>query len=127
VIHRWYASLRHAHAVAARQQAVERVERIRELDRQGARNSLRHGWGLGSFGLRVAGEPDVGRGDIEFELEYRNERVSRWQHETLQNKPPPVLEQLQPQISNENEGRSKSLWWWGPLAQWRLQDSTIYR
>ncbi|GLB37355.1 hypothetical protein LshimejAT787_0404060 [Lyophyllum shimeji] len=56
IVHRWYASLRHAHVVAARQQAAERVERIRELERNENANARTTGWGLGSFGWRIGSE-----------------------------------------------------------------------
>ncbi|KAJ7503025.1 hypothetical protein B0H11DRAFT_615945 [Mycena galericulata] len=49
-MHQWYSSLRHAHNVAAQQQAAERVERIRELERTDA---VRSGWGLGSFAWKI--------------------------------------------------------------------------
>ncbi|KIM40352.1 hypothetical protein M413DRAFT_446537 [Hebeloma cylindrosporum] len=53
VIGRWYASLRHAHNAAARVQAAERVERIREMGR--ARNdpgtARVEGWGWSWEGL----------------------------------------------------------------------------
>ncbi|KAJ6593385.1 hypothetical protein B0H19DRAFT_920694 [Mycena capillaripes] len=49
-MHQWYSSIRHEHVVAVRQQAVERVERIRELERTDA---VRSGWGLGSFAWKI--------------------------------------------------------------------------
>ncbi|KAH8827917.1 hypothetical protein DL96DRAFT_1600871 [Flagelloscypha sp. PMI_526] len=52
-VHRWYASLRAAHVTAARQQAQERAERIREMERESEGPHNSSGWGLGSFGLRV--------------------------------------------------------------------------
>ncbi|KAF8663644.1 hypothetical protein AX16_000886 [Volvariella volvacea WC 439] len=55
-VHRWYHSLRRAHAAAARQQAVERVERIRELNRPDITDVPSSGWGLGSFGWRLSRE-----------------------------------------------------------------------
>lgn len=63
-IHEWYAFIRREHNAAARRQAAERVERIRELERNGQRRVPRSGsgWGLGSFGWRIA--PAPGSGDI---------------------------------------------------------------
>jgi len=55
IVQRWYASLRHAHNAAARVQAAERVERIREMGRArndpGTRNTSVEGWGWSWEGL----------------------------------------------------------------------------
>lgn len=55
VICRWYASLRHAHNAAARVQAAERVERIREMGRARndpeTRDASVEGWGWSWEGL----------------------------------------------------------------------------
>lgn len=48
-VHRWYASLRKAHVAAARQQAVEHEERIRQLERNRTSNPVRSRWGLGKL------------------------------------------------------------------------------
>lgn len=180
VIHQWYASLRRAHLVAARQQAVERVERIRELERSGSSDLVHSGWGLGSFWWRIGNEtttrrarPGPGR---DFELydrsEWRRRRgestesegnrrtVDRGSHVEHhddgqsgsstaeaprhrgrgrerggevddgddhrpkgQDHPfPPAL----PAPTAARVENARSLWWWGPLSRWRLQDSTVY-
>ncbi|KAF8070396.1 hypothetical protein FPV67DRAFT_1561224 [Lyophyllum atratum] len=80
-LHRWYASLRHAHLVAARQQAVERVERIRELERNESTHTRAIGWGLGSFGWRIGHEPARDLGIREFEMYDRNTRRDKEQNE----------------------------------------------
>lgn len=144
MVHQWYASLRHAHVVAARQQAVERVERIRELERNGD-DTRTAGWGLGSFGLRLSREidPDTAPGSRGFEI-YSGEWAtghlepeSRYDQEVEEHTltdaddggvrgrdvnfvhPPPPA---RPAVA----ARPRSMWWWGPLARWRLQDSTSY-
>lgn len=65
-IHEWYAFVRKEHVAAARKQAAERVRRIRELERNGQRRAPRSGsgWGLGSFGWRIA-TPVASPGDNE--------------------------------------------------------------
>ncbi|KAF5386211.1 hypothetical protein D9615_002314 [Tricholomella constricta] len=139
IVHRWYASLRHAHLVAARQQAVERVERIRELERNGGIDTGSTGWGLGSFGWRIGREPDGDQGSREFEMYNRNEWATRHREH-----PDPRHDKGNEEQSNEDVEdlhystrpppparptlalQPRSLWWWGPLARWRLQDSTSY-
>ncbi|KAG5645412.1 hypothetical protein DXG03_006236 [Asterophora parasitica] len=169
-LHRWYASLRHAHLVAARQQAVERVQRIRELERGGSVvvDPARVGWGLGSFGWRIGyedqrREAEAAPGSREFEMYDSSAWTTRLreQGETLEKdgeeeadvdveevqptwyphypsashrSPPtsrsPPLPQTQthtpPRPTPTHAARPKSVWWWGPLARWRLKDSTTY-
>ncbi|KAF8161346.1 hypothetical protein B0H34DRAFT_806622 [Crassisporium funariophilum] len=59
VIHQWYASLRHAHVAAAREQAAERVARIREMERRGGGGGVGgergRGEGGGRGGMRGGG------------------------------------------------------------------------
>jgi hypothetical protein len=134
-MHSWYASLRRAHLIAARQQAAERVERLRELERSGSPDVGWFGWSLGSFG-RVGRSPVTQLPDRELELYDRNERTRRGES------PPPLPEE--PGADEEQPRRRKvaqtgdvntspdratrpwSVWWWGPLSRWRLQDSTVY-
>ncbi|KAJ6497555.1 hypothetical protein C8R45DRAFT_983381 [Mycena sanguinolenta] len=107
-VNQWYRSLRHAHIVAAQQQAVERVERIRELE---LKDATRSGWGLGSFAWRT--ERSQRKPDEEDEDEY--EMTSPVPKRTTPTVPPP------PVIV-----RPRGSWLWGPLGRWRLQDSTVY-
>jgi hypothetical protein len=98
---RWYLSLRHAHRMAARQQAVERSERMNQA------YEGRAGWGLGSFAMRRRDRrefSDDGSGSEDIELDAP--RRGRG----------PVVE----------DTRSSSVSWWGPFRKWRLQDRTIY-
>jgi len=104
-MHQWYNSLRLAHNVAAHQQAVERVERIRELERTDA---VRSGWGLGSFAWRIdrrKRKKDDDDEDEEYEMHSSDKRTTV----------PPAA-----------AVRPRGLWLWGPFGQWRLQDSTVY-
>jgi hypothetical protein len=107
-LHRWYSSLRHAHVVAVRQQAVERVERIRELERTDA---VRSGWGLGSFAWKIDRQK---RKDDEDDDEEEYE-IS-----------PAELRTTVPAFPSTAVARPRGMWLWGPLARWRLQDSTVY-
>lgn len=143
-LNHWYARLRHAHLIAARLQAVERVERIQQVyGREEARNSLREpgaqvvGWGLGSFGLRGVDRDrrEVhGLEDIE-----EDQAKDDWGHIAGSERSPPdqsfrrrgyqpeqhPSQQAPP--TPEAELGWTSLWWWGPLRRWRLRDSTVYR
>ncbi|KAG6813751.1 hypothetical protein H0H92_007703 [Tricholoma furcatifolium] len=133
-IHRWYASIRHEHAIAARQQAVERVERIREMERNGVPDAATGGWGLGSFAWRMPRSqhrPPPPQGQ-EFEMknqfEWSTESTDGTKSETQTvdhieevRPPPPAAPPSQSAAPRQN-----SMWWWGPLARWRLQDSTSY-
>ncbi|KAF8132225.1 hypothetical protein K438DRAFT_1734420 [Mycena galopus ATCC 62051] len=103
----WYRSLRHAHIVAARQQAVERVERIRELDAEYT------GWGLGSFVWRIDRRRRKQQPEVEVEEEEYEMSVSEEKRTTTATPAVPVV-------------RPQGAWLWGPLARWRLQDSTVY-
>ncbi|KAJ7593739.1 hypothetical protein C8J56DRAFT_420604 [Mycena floridula] len=114
IVHRWYASLRQAHALAARRQTAERAARIRELAQERAGEpdppDIR-GWGLGSFALRshrtnIAPRPGPTEDDSNtFEMNNRRGPA---------------------EVPPELRARPRSVWWWGPLGRWRLQDSTIY-
>ncbi|KAJ7655397.1 hypothetical protein B0H17DRAFT_993254 [Mycena rosella] len=100
-LHQWYSTLRHAHVVAVRQQAAERVERIRELERADA---VRSGWGLGSFAWKI-------------------DRRKRKQEEEEEDDD---YEKQGPAVPPNAVVRPRGTWLWGPLGQWRLQDSTVY-
>ncbi|KAJ7876108.1 hypothetical protein B0H14DRAFT_2714621 [Mycena olivaceomarginata] len=101
----WYRSIRHEHVAAVRQQAVERVERIRELERADA---VRSGWGLGSFAWKIDRRPrkhEVDEDEDEYEVTAREARTTS---------------------SAGAIARPQGAWLWGPLSRWRLQDSTVY-
>ena len=151
----WYTNIRQAHVSAARKQTVERVERIREIERereerrqQSGHNRI-NGWGLGNFGLRLGRQGVPGyEGETEFEMEdsrvfsRRRRRNSDEEpadsasededHDDVENRaqrmPRPKEARVRDsRISEIAGGRPSSIWWWGPLNRWRLQDSTAYR
>jgi len=103
-MHHWYSSIRHEHVVAVQQQAVERVERIRELERTDA---VRSGWGLGSFAWKIDRRKREENED-EYEMHPSETR-------TVTSTVPPAA-----------VARPQGAWLWGPLGQWRLRDSTVY-
>jgi len=87
-IHRFYASVRRAHLLAARQQAAERVKRIREMERNGVSDVSRSTWGVSNLlwrtRIRQDGSP---RKDIETDVEdnrgegeYELDDQGGWQH-----------------------------------------------
>ncbi|KAF5357346.1 hypothetical protein D9758_005922 [Tetrapyrgos nigripes] len=185
-LYNYYASLRQAHLTAARKQAVERVERIRELERERENNQRSatpgSGWGLGSFAWRIGsshrryGSYDLSRDKHrnrdryeaeDFEMHATDIPGRRRRSRDLTTSSgedaddilsdtadgngahPPVLEQQLPRpvsaarprtrdrlpsesvrsdhpATEERSGWRNSMWWWGPLKKWRLQDSTIY-
>lgn len=150
IIYSWYASLRHAHLKAAREQAEEHVERMqqvygREGDAQAAnREPPVMGWGLGSYTIRQVGagvehreedqnsDQDDARtlrnegfreqeNDIELhetDITHNRRRRRKGRNKDNQNNPAAPAQM-------QGDGKS-SMWWWGPLQRWRLQDSTVY-
>ena len=140
----WCASLRHAHLVAAREQEVERVRRISGL---GRRHPIRiGGWGLGSFGWRMAGWNEDNEGDRQLKRPVSLKSTSS--EETLASRTASTVvadkpseswgpEKENSQLASSNRPtpssptvppptHSGSVWWWGPLRRWRLQDTTVY-
>ncbi|TBU31066.1 hypothetical protein BD311DRAFT_776307 [Dichomitus squalens] len=154
-VYGWYLGLRHAHLAAAREQAVERVERINQAYGPDAQEGGRaaFGWGLGSFGIRrherrqnerhnppgeyemdefesdeddqrkpwpseatPAPSSDMTRGEGEGEI-----RARRWVARTA------ISNKRTAMTPDEDSHRPSSMWWWGPLQRWRLQDATDYR
>jgi len=139
-IRAWYHNLRQEHVTAARRQTVERAERIREIEMTGNSNRL-SGWGLGSFGWRVS------RDEYDMECIPRHRRRSNDSHcgsgsEDEQGppevpSPKTVSRKKSGNLRNSNEiprlessvsiqAGTRSMWSWGPLNRWRLQDSTAY-
>ena len=133
IVHRWYASLRHAHVIAARAQVAERIERLKALERNGNSDVGWFGWSLGSFG-RIGRSPMT---DRSHELYERSDSTRRGEGTS----PLPQAngsDGEQPRRRKADETRDAnalphahttqppSVWWWGPLARWRLQDSTVY-
>ncbi|KAG6864782.1 hypothetical protein C0991_007156 [Blastosporella zonata] len=135
IVHQWYASLRHAHLLAARQQAADRVARIRERERNGTADAGMGGWGLGSFAWRIGRENNLPPPNQDFEM-YNHFQWSP-QHDKASDEQDEGARDIQPQAVPKPPTptpravpppapRQRSMWWWGPLARWRLQDSTSY-
>ena len=156
VIYRWYISLRHAHVTAARQQTAERVHRIQELDKGIGRRNPWGGFGwrrrirvTPSVEVMTKSE-DEDEQDPQMVADWRRSQSFAGEEIT------PVYDELegirnhqklrtdhdcQDAGSNHEtpEGqqnvtipppvavvRPSSMWWWGPLRRWRMQDSTVY-
>lgn len=171
-IHRFYASVRRAHLIAAQKQAAERVERIRAMERNGVSDASRSTWGVSnllwrtkarrdsSAGRYPDADADEERGEGGYEMGDRREwrrRRSRDHEEDIVDQgtseedtesgrgPRRRGEDEEDKVSSVNvandshtpvtsapnspeqpHARPKSVWWWGPLERWRLQDSTTY-
>ncbi|KAK0241352.1 hypothetical protein EDD85DRAFT_993113 [Armillaria nabsnona] len=138
-VHRWYALLRQAHVAATRQQAIERADRIRELEEAGAPRSTHTGWGLGSFAWR-SGRTGQRRSAGELDrYPTRNSQQEQNDTASYQTDITSVGEDSHDESEEQNSDnlpseiirpeaavRRQSMWWWGPLGRWRLQDSTVY-
>lgn len=131
----FYHLLRRAHLAAVHSQAIDRVRRRREVY-AGEANAVVGsgfggsnidpgvvGWGLGSFGLRererrAMTQPDEG------------DREDLVQHSAGEDDQLPASSQTVVETNSDlrqpPRERPASVWWWGPLRRWRLQDSTAY-
>lgn len=150
IIHRWYLSLRHAHVAAARQQTAKRNHRIEQFHR--AASQPNPWWG--GFGWRrevketseangqvrtsvyedpqlvadwqmrrFGGEASVTQMHGESEAEFSR---SRTDHDCQNNNGNGIQGQPDVPLPPAATMRPNSMWWWGPLQRWRLQDSTVY-
>jgi len=145
-----YHYVRNAHVSAARHRARERAEHIREafgVNDNGSPADVpaTSGWGLGSFGVRKReateaafemdgmerlvgpGHSGAGAGEVDAE----EQREGEGEREAERDTRPRGREREHPQRHPENKtlaetNLSLSLWWWGPLRRWRLQDTTEY-
>jgi hypothetical protein len=133
---RWYAKIRQAHWNAAKEQAVERVQRIRELEsesRQSPWFSSRSRWGLDFFDFRSIGRADGGKPK---NLMAADRRESSQERESSHKINLQLMGQNSRREGADDHGEDgeagddvagvRSIWWWGPLRQWRLRDSTVY-
>ncbi|KAG7449709.1 uncharacterized protein BT62DRAFT_917339 [Guyanagaster necrorhizus] len=136
-VYRWYTLLRQAHVAATRQQAIERADRIRELEEAGAPNLADTGWGLGSFAWRSGRVRQHGRTQERDRYPRRNSQQEQNEAASCQETDVTSVgedshdEEDRPDKTSETMKREvvrhrQSLWWWGPLGRWRLQDSTVY-
>jgi hypothetical protein len=129
--HKWYAKIRQAHWSAAKEQAVERIQRIRELENENRQSPwFSSRWGLDYFDFGRIGRTDRGipQSSTTDRRENAQERESSQNADVL-----PVDQNSQrEQVDHHREGAGndvagvRSMWWWGPLRQWRLRDSTVY-
>ncbi|TFK50939.1 hypothetical protein OE88DRAFT_1630645, partial [Heliocybe sulcata] len=137
VIQNTYLFIRHSHLTAARRQAAARSERRHQVygreglpveGPDGAPNVV--GWGLGSFGirereLRASGKYDTdGEGeDLELDDVAQDKDRHAFQADS-------TASGVQTRSGADEQGSQpshrSSVWWWGPLRQWRLRDSTVY-
>ena len=142
-----YNYVHNAHVSAARRRAIERAEHIREMfgvEGSPADVPATSGWAFGSFGVRerqaaeaaiemegIEGLVDpsrttLGVGEVDMEEEEPGEGEAR------RDARPRGREREHPQRHREanqtssESNPSSSLWWWGPLRRWRLQDTTEY-
>lgn len=152
VIYEWYRSLRHAHVTAARQQTAECVHRIQEMDK--SRRSPWGGFGW-KRRIRVTPSMEVNETTTKSEDEDDQDpqMVADWGTQSSGERITPVSSDLEgirnhqklrtdhdcQDDGSDNEMqrtvttplpvaavRPSSMWWWGPLRRWRLQDSTVY-
>ncbi|KAI5890200.1 uncharacterized protein SCHCODRAFT_02631126 [Schizophyllum commune H4-8] len=175
-VHRWFARLRRAHTAAARAQAAERLERIREMERAKIVDAERRGFGVGRVPMRTSaaasfededgepkssgedepkssgeedgngamdgdarGHPDGqsvregadGAGDSSSEGRARRRSPHVYEEEEEQRRrrisvSPPTIASVGVGAPDPDPVR-RSMWWWGPLGRWRLQDKTVYQ
>lgn len=153
IVYRWYHCLKTAHNDAARLQAVERVERIRDLgrERRGERQGEERisGWGWSGFDWIGRGrQPENGRQLVVYEMEScdgftkgrededdihvsqdpeNHTSVEHRSYGRTRSPETPVDDSRQQNaLHSETAVRPRSFLWWGPLSRWRLQDSTTY-
>ena len=148
-VYGWFLYWRREHLRAAREQAVQRVERRQQC--RGGRGSLA-GWGLGSFGIQrarrrrssdarddttvvasdsdrdtdAAASPTKDPADAGSDSVTVVDPASYEQSEAAHGKPVPNAKAGEGAGTAEGRGRLWSIWWLGPLRRWRLQDSTVY-
>jgi len=138
-----YRYVCNAHVSAARRRAMERAEHIREVfgaDGPPADLPVNSGWGLGSFGVREREREAAG---ASYEMEGVERLVNQEQRtaEVLETEREGAGEEEIAETAKKREGEPQhrqpganqtpeetrsSLWWWGPLRQWRHQDTTEY-
>jgi len=120
----WFAMLRRAHLRAQHVQAIEHVERRQQVyrnDNNGVAVDGVVGWGLGSFGIRERERQEA----LDVEQEDGGDLLERESSLAASNQPQfRTNDRTVPSVPPSSQ--RWSLWWWGPLRRWRLQDSTAY-
>ncbi|KAI0317610.1 hypothetical protein OF83DRAFT_1120299 [Amylostereum chailletii] len=123
--------LRHSHIVAAQQRAEGQVARMNAAFGEEAahdtpdRPPAVHGWGLGSFGIRQREREERSIEMEGFEGLVRRRHDHGEDEGTTEERVEVRIEELPPTPKTIQDPRA-SVWWWGPLRRWRLQDSTVY-
>ena len=124
---KWWNTLRLAHLHAARDQAVERVERAREVfgrqETDATTSQPRTGWGLGNYGVKREAKK-MKDGEINEGDELRSNETDAGQGHRRNVSAVSDPSRIQGTIREESQ--AYSMWWWGPLRRWRLQDRTTY-
>jgi hypothetical protein len=144
--------LHQSHMLAAQARARERAGRIANAYGPEAMSepSGVRGWGLGYVGVKAARnererervarerrkrgkgknkgelEKNSDEDEVEEEMEDSDEAVVRDADETLEGEEMSDAEREKRKLERDRAGAGMSMWWWGPLRRWRLQDSTTY-
>jgi hypothetical protein len=155
LIRNTFRYVRNAHVSAARARALERVEHIREVFGYDGTSptevsSPTSGWALGSFGVREregGGTSSTAQEGAAFEMEEGTRWLARREREveveveedddagngdgevttTMRTRRRRMERPHRPSEPPEEPPSSpSSMWWWGPLRRWRLQDTTEY-
>lgn len=142
-VYGWFLYWRREHLRAAREQAVQRVERRQQC--RGGRGSLA-GWGLGSFGIQRARrrrssdardeatvvatdsdrDTDAVASPTKDQVETASDAVMIGGDRATHDLQKDVVPAAKTGEASSVEARPWSIWWLGPLRRWRLQDSTVY-
>ncbi|KIY65322.1 hypothetical protein CYLTODRAFT_492428 [Cylindrobasidium torrendii FP15055 ss-10] len=123
LVNRFYGSLRRGHNRAVGEQALERVSRIRARSRREAAPGT--GWGFGSYAFRLRPEEEAQYSD---EQSSAQNGLNGEESEQPEIAAPSAVERRAPpkEAQRTTIHPRSSVLWWGPLARWRLQDSTAY-
>lgn len=145
-VYDWLLYWRREHLRAAREQAMQRVERRQQC--RGGRGSLA-GWGLGSFGIQrvqrrrgsdtrdeatavasgsdrdadTAGSPTKDKTDTSSDTVVGCDPASHEGGDAVHEETLPTAKAGE---ADTAVAIPWSVWWLGPLRRWRLKDSTVY-
>ncbi|KLO14908.1 hypothetical protein SCHPADRAFT_850404 [Schizopora paradoxa] len=120
----WFTVLRRAHLRAQHVQAIEHDERRQQVyrnDNAGDTGDGVVGWGLGSFGIRERERHEA----LDIEQEDRGDLIER-ENSISDSTQPQQRTNIRAVPSAPPVTPRWSVWWWGPLRRWRLQDTTSY-
>ncbi|OCH90580.1 hypothetical protein OBBRIDRAFT_819229 [Obba rivulosa] len=130
-VHGFFLYLRHAHLTAARAQAVEHVERINQVYGPEGQPQVGRGWGIGHLGWDLGIRGWRGAESVEMQSYTKDSDDSTVEgvEEGVVRVPNGEEKGQEPNPTRDYGAAPqppRSVWWWGPLAQWRLQDTTVY-